>query len=604
MSVFFNKNRIKNQSACSRKGGILFKLMLMLVAACLLTAILSAVLYYNFGIRVYGKRIADEMLPHARSIARVSERYIRGRVDYDTYRAIILDDQPLGARVFIYDDQGNLFAQTVRPGMRQMEPSEAYREFANRILAKGDELTESNLRQDRRMRLGVVVGVPIKDNLERVCGAVLLAKPSNELRDAMLSMLIALLMSSLIASVLLAVLAYFAGRRFTRPIRNMTDIAVSMASGDFSARADETILGEVGQLGSALNFLSLELSKSIGELITIKDRLTTILNGINDGVVSLDADGKTLFMNPAAVRLLQLQDMESFDYLMHQDNGEDIDDFAAMHKNVLRSGETTEIQIPMHDRILQCTATRTQITDVDSYGVIFVLRDITESERLEQTRRDYVANVSHELKTPVASIRSLAETLNDGMIHDEPGRNRYYGHILRESLRLSRLIDDLLELSRLQSGTVALTKSAFQLNEVLFEIAERTKINAEYSDIRFEYIVQELPLVYSNPDRIEQVLIALTDNAVKYTSDAGRIVLSAAAAEDCVVVEVRNSGHVSEGDLPHLFDRFYKVDKAHSGQGTGLGLAITKEVLHLLGETISVRNDGGDVVFSFTVKIH
>ena len=234
--------------------------------------------------------------------------------------------------------------------------------------------------------------------------------------------------------------------------------------------------------------------------------------------------------------------------------------------------------------------------------MVVLLRDVTAAERLEQTRRDYVANVSHELRTPIASIRSLAEALDDGLVRTDEDRARYYGYILRESLRLSRLIDDLLELSRLQSGTVALERSAFDLNELAAQVAERMRVTASYSGIDLRYSpAAALPPCLSNRDRIEQVLVALLDNAIKYASDDGVVEVCCRSEGERLRVEVSNSGHIDEADLPHLFERFYKADRAHAGQGTGLGLAIAREVLERLDGSIEAFNRDGFAVFSFTV---
>jgi len=595
------------QKLHSGRGTLFAKMTMLLILASLLTAVLSAVVYYSIGIRIFGQRIADEMLPRAYSIARVSERYLRGRMDFDSYRSILLDDYPHETRIFIYDDQGNLFVRSVvRNGRSESnDPPAAYNALVNHILTTGEPITDSSRAGTRggRVLLGVVVGVPILDNLQRVCGAVLLTKPSHELHAAMGSMLFALLVSSLIAIVVLSVLAFFISRRFVKPLQNMAKIAVSMASGDFSSKTDTNLSGEVGQLGLALNFLSEELSNTISELTRTKNHLTTTLKGLNEGVVSLNSDLVVTFCNPAAEQLIGKQTRH--ETISIEGNPDQFkEQMLAVCNSVLLSGEKSDILIRHAGRVLQFTATRSLPFDETRAELILMIRDITEAERLEQTRREYVANVSHELRTPIASIRSLAETLNDGMIHDDSVKNRYYGHILRESMRLSRLIDDLLELSRLQSGAIALTKQPFQLNDLLGDVAERAKMQAEYSGITVRFEEQNLSLVYSNPDRIEQILIALIDNAIKYTVDDGRIRLTAYETSDHVTVEIFNTGHIAEEDLPHLFDRFYKADKAHSGQGTGLGLAITKELLQLLGESIEVRNDGEDVVFSFTVALH
>lgn len=226
-----------------------------------------------------------------------------------------------------------------------------------------------------------------------------------------------------------------------------------------------------------------------------------------------------------------------------------------------------------------------------------------ELSALEQTRRDYVANVSHELRTPIASIRSLAETLNDGIVTDEQERNRYYGYILRESSRMGSLINDLLELSRLQSGGVALEREPFDLNALLTEITEDMALAASYSDIGLSYEPASLPLCDSNADRVKQVLVALMDNAVKYAPDDTAVRVNASSACGMITVTVTNPGHIADEDIPHLFERFYKADKAHSGNGTGLGLAIAKEIVTLLGGAIGVRNTETDVEFFVSLPV-
>lgn len=230
-----------------------------------------------------------------------------------------------------------------------------------------------------------------------------------------------------------------------------------------------------------------------------------------------------------------------------------------------------------------------------------------ETIRLEKTRQDYISNVSHELRTPIAAIRAMSETLHDGMVRDEDKKSQYYGNILRESMRLSRLVDDLLELSRLQSGSVALQKRRFDLGETLHHCAE---IYGEMAlDVGIELVLDaetdSLPTVCSNGDRIEQVLVILLDNAIKHTPEGGRVTLGCEVREDHVLVTVADTGEgVPEQDLPYVFDRFYKVDKAHSSEGTGLGLSIADELLRLLGETIGVESKPGEGSrFFFTVGI-
>ena len=229
-------------------------------------------------------------------------------------------------------------------------------------------------------------------------------------------------------------------------------------------------------------------------------------------------------------------------------------------------------------------------------------------ERLDEgftAQRQFTGNAAHELRTPLASIRSLADALNDGMVQDEKDRKRYYGYILRESIRLSNLINDLLELSRLQSGGVAFSKGRVELYEIAYDVADRMNDAAAQrgKSVRLEAPEGEY-YAYTNADRIEQVLIALVDNAIKHGTDGCTVSVNLFenAEKNRYEFVVSNPAEVDPADLEHLFERFYKADHAHTGDGTGLGLAIVSEVLNLLGEKIDIEYENGIIAFRFTAE--
>ncbi|MGL5329181.1 MAG: sensor histidine kinase [Peptostreptococcaceae bacterium] len=229
----------------------------------------------------------------------------------------------------------------------------------------------------------------------------------------------------------------------------------------------------------------------------------------------------------------------------------------------------------------------------------------SQSKLLEQTRRDYVANVTHELKTPVTSIRAMAEILKDGSLVDKVDKDKYYSMILRESARLESLIKDMLELSRLQSGKESLEKSKVRLNEALLQIIDEFKIISEDLDIDLiiEVDFEKLPKVYTNINRIAQVLVILLDNAFKYTADNGSVTLKITNNKEFVKVSVCDTGiGVEEEDIPFIFDRFYKADKSHSSEGTGIGLSIAWEIMKNLDEKIYYESsEKYQSIFNFTI---
>lgn len=585
-----------------KKSSIFQKFLFYLICGCVLTSSLAVFVYLGTGASVHARRIADEMLPRAESMARLAERLQSGQVSYDSFIDFAIKNQQ-GTRVFIFDENANLIAFTADAQgtdsgasvITNALVSDSILASGKKVVTTGEELVSTKwLSQD-----GIVVGVAITDNLQRVTGAIIMTRPTYEVYSSLMSFVRALILSSLIASTGMAIPAYFISRRMTNPISSMMRASVAMAGGDFSIRADENREDELGQLGLALNHLSEQVRRNINDLILAKNRLHIILDGLQEGVIALEADNTLIYHNQAACQLFGVANNEEL--------AQAIAPVLPLCELARQGAGSQSITLDVGEKRLLMLVSLSQETSEEAPGTVIVAQDVTASERLEQTRRDYVANVSHELRTPISSIRSLAETLNDGLVKQEEDRSRYYGYILRESLRLTRLINDLLELSRLQSGAIALEKCAFSLDGVVEEVTEQMRLVASYSGIRIQADWHcDRPLtVRSNRDRIEQVMIALVDNAIKFASDDGTIILDVSLSGDGrqAVIAVKNTGHIDEKHLPHLFERFYKADAAHSDGGTGLGLAIVQEVLAHLGESIEAVNEGDNAVFRFTIGL-
>lgn len=228
-----------------------------------------------------------------------------------------------------------------------------------------------------------------------------------------------------------------------------------------------------------------------------------------------------------------------------------------------------------------------------------------ESKMLDQMRKDYVANVSHELKTPVTSIRAIAEILNDDELKDSIDKNKYYSMILRESIRLEVLIKDMLELSRLQSGNIAFEKSYVSVNDIINEVIEKFEIMADDLDIDFitPKNLDNIPSIYTNYNRIVQILIILLDNAFKFTASGGVVCLEVSSETEYLEISIIDSGiGIDKEDIPFIFDRFYKADKYRNSNGTGIGLSIAYEIIKHLNENIYVESEiGRGSKFTFTI---
>ncbi len=388
-----------------------------------------------------------------------------------------------------------------------------------------------------------------------------------------------------------------------KPLGKLRDVAVSVADGNLEVRANERAPGEIGELGCALNNVSTQLSRNMYSLIIERNRLKQMLNGLSEGIVAIDSEGRITHTNPALATMFTKQKADPhmpdmrMKYIPDKTVWEDFD-------AVLASGETITRNMTDRERTIRVTISPI----IDELGTIAgaggLFSDVTSLERLERTRREYVSNVSHELRTPLTAIRALVEPLKEGMVTKEEDRMRYYDIILREVMRLSRLINDQLELSRLQSGTLAIQKSRMTLDDLVYDVCDRYLTIAQEKGLALTILTDFAlcPPVYANADRVEQLLIILVDNAIKYT-ESGGVSVNATWDDTKVILSVKDTGiGIEDEDLPYVFDRFYKVDKAHTGKGSGLGLSIAKELVKRMDEELWVTSEKGvGTEFSYTV---
>jgi signal transduction histidine kinase len=430
----------------------------------------------------------------------------------------------------------------------------------------------------------------------------------NGFNDLVIKYLNILLLSTLMAACAMLVPAYAFVCRMVLPIQKINEVAMEYGKGNFSVRADETHKGEIGELGQSFNFLADRLSKSISDLTAERNQLQDIFDVISDGIVVVDKNSVPVTTNKAIHKLFERAEKnnmftERLQLIPFDDVWTDFEDYIA-------SGETKTRQIDNRDYAYQCTIIP-KYDSSDSTNIIGAtgfFRDIFEEQKNERFRQDYVANISHELRTPLQTLRGLIEPLSDGMVKKESDRQRYYQIILNETMRLSRLIDDMLELSKLQSRTLAFKTFPFNLNNLISSIEIRFKPIMKEAGIKFS--VQnnygELPTVMGNPDRVEQILVILLDNAKKYTP-AGKsitILTDYIDTEKKVYISVADTGQgIHEYDIGHIFDRFFKADRARGKKGSGLGLSIAKELLTYMGETITVNSkyeEGSTFTFTLT----
>lgn len=598
------------------KSSLLWRILLVVTCAVFLSALLTVFIFSGIGRKNFSRVMTNELVPKAHYIAEITRRYFEHDLDgNEYYRRLGGDENIWEVSVYAFGADEDIVAYTA--GDDNEHNHDTLKAYFNDVFA-GKEVFDND---------DMMVGVPVISSENKVIGAVFLIKPMNELYTNLYSFTGAFFVSVALVIVTMLLPSYFASRSITKPIRKMTEIASGIANGDFTLKAPEKGCVEVTMMGRSLNHLSNTLSNTIFDLTYERNRLQSIVNSMTEGIIAIDDEGVISNYNLAAIRLLEGccnsidKDCETVKRI-----------FEAADKLKARVSDDGASDVPgivfnakISESTLRVSVSAVLDEDGNYKGVVAVLGDVTEEARFEQARRDYVANVSHELRTPIASIRGLADAMNDGLVKDDAVKQRYYGYILSESNRLSRLIDDLLELSRLQSGSIAFHRMSTDVVETVMYVADRFHDMAENSNRSIDIgIEDDLPFAWTNPDRAEQILVVLIDNAISHADEGSSIEVSARRMcdEDCrdleqalgveipdghasrkMIVQVKNSGVIDQADIRHLFDRFYKVDKSHSSGGTGLGLAIAKEVMDILGENIWIVSRDGHVCFSFTLEI-
>src|SRR6266540_2364729 len=329
-------------------------------------------------------------------------------------------------------------------------------------------------------------------------------------------------------------------------------------------------------------------------------RLAAVLDQITDGVLIVDPVGRIQFANPASEKILgeNLFERSITEALRHHQL---IQAWRRGHE----SGElqTESVEIPARRQFLQIIVIPDRHT---SGGSLLLIQDLTRLRRLETVRRDFVSNLSHELRTPLASLKALAETLQDGALHDPPAAERFLDRIQTEVDALIQMVNELLELSRIESGRFSLDLRLVAAFELLSSACERMRLQVERAGLhmRIENTNNQLR-VRADAPRLEQVLVNLIHNAVKFTKPGGEIVLLAQADEGGVRFAVRDTGvGISADDLSRIFERFYKSDRSRAGGGTGLGLSIARHTVEAHGGRIWAESEEGrGSTFFFTIPI-
>lgn len=443
---------------------------------------------------------------------------------------------------------------------------------------------------------------PIFSSEGKVMGILYMTENLNGVYDVIDNARSILTYATGIGLIITITLGYFLANSITGPISDLTKKAKLMAKGDFNQKVDIKSNDEIGNLGSMFNYLTQELKITIEQMEIEKGKLNTIFNYMQEGVIAIDKNGFLIHANPTARRILNL----------NNSNGEKIDLANLNISNIDYNNFSTLVgdgEIEILDRFYKLKYAPFR-REKSNQGLIVVFQDMTKEHNLEIMRKEFVANVSHELKTPITTVKSYSETILDSEMDYEDIKH-FVGTINRESNRMGRLVSDLLQLSNIDYGANNFIFEPIDTYDLISQVLESLDVMIKEKS---HNITLDIPMnindIYSDVHSTEQIVMNIISNAIKYTKPNGKIKISCQNLDGFLKITVKDNGiGIPKEDLNRIFERFYRVEKGRSRAmgGTGLGLSIAKELIETMGGSIEISskyNFGTEVVLKFKSVVH
>jgi two-component system phosphate regulon sensor histidine kinase PhoR len=443
------------------------------------------------------------------------------------------------------------------------------------------------------------VAVPISYQGE-ILGVARVSLPLKVVENVVRQVTVSIIIAMAVATALVVLAAWIITRTTTRPIRRLTVASQRITSGELGQKITIEAKDEVGELTHAFNEMSAKTKELVETISEDRTRLVTILDNMTDAVIMIDSEGNISLANRAAENIFNIKEADNKP-LIEAVRDHEVDELV---KLCLKTDKTQAVQYESGTSIRYLRTIAIPIVHNESRVVLLLFQDLTELRNLQTTRRELIGNISHEFRTPLAGIKAMVETLGGGAIDDKEAARDFLARIDSEVDRLTQLVAELTELSRIETGKAELRKEPLDLNQLIEEVITRLSPQAERQKIAISQdFTADLPSIPADKDRVRQVIANLIHNAIKFTPPGGRITVTSRVLEDSVVVNIADTGiGIPREDLGRVFERFYKGDKARTREGTGMGLAIAKHVVEAHGGSIWVRSqEGNGSTFSFSL---
>jgi two-component system phosphate regulon sensor histidine kinase PhoR len=585
--------------------GLRWRIALPFVALILITMLGLGLYLSNFTRQNYLNDLNAELSAEARLAAEIFSPMLASGVDPPEIDAMSKSwSQNLGARVTIIAADGVVLGESAEDRLKMDN-------HANRpevLQARQEGIGSSTRFSGTLGEMLMYVAVPIYDQ-GQILGYARMALPLDKVQTYVAHLQRTIIGATILIAAIAMILALWIASQALHPLRELTDTAVQISSGNLEnlpigGYAQSRSSDEIGKLTQAFNVMAIQLSSQIEDLESERSRIAAVLSVMTDGVIIVDADGLVQLLNPAAESMFGISHQQAIGRSLainlrhHQ--------LIELWQKCNQTGEITyqAVEIPSRNLYLQGVAT--PLGQALPGSTLLLFQNLTRLRRLETVRQDFISNISHELRTPLASLKALTETLQDGALEDPPAARRFLQRMETEVDALSLMVSELLELSRIESGRVPLKMGSVPPATLVLKAVERLRLQAERAELSL--IVdcpEDLPPVLADETRLEQVLVNLLHNAIKFTPRHGKIDVRAIRNEDKILFSVQDTGiGIADEDLPRIFERFYKTDRARAGGGTGLGLAISRHLVEShSGQIWAESQEGKGSTFYFTIPL-
>ena len=507
-------------------------------------------------------------------------------------------DEILNARVTIIAPDGTVWGESQQDRATMTNHSD--RPEVIQALATGEG---SSIRYSQTLGLDMLYTAVTVDQNNKPLALVRVAIPLEQVSTNVARLQRVLIAVTLLVTALAVLLAVIIAGRITRPVRELTQSAWRLASSNPAVQPIPSSPDEISQLAQVFTLMSARLNGQINDLETERATLDAVLQKMTDGVLIVDDQGRIQLVNPAAIKMFSITQpvpigKPLIEVVRHHQPAE-------MWERCRATGQAQQVDFEVGHK-LSLEGIATSLSPAIPGSTLLLFQDLTHQRQTEAMRRDFISNVSHELRTPLAALKALTETLQAGALEDPPAAHRFLEQMETEVDSLSLMVNELLELSRIESGRVPLNIKPTDPLDIVNPAVDRLRLQAERAGLTLSIeCPDDLPPVLADSTRVQQVMVNLLHNAIKFTPQGGQVSVRCVRQDQVIQLAVEDTGiGIAAEDLPRIFERFYKVDRSRATIGTGLGLAIARHLVEAHGGRIWAESEvGKGSTFYFTIPL-